>query len=984
MFRKLIAAVFALAITAGAAVSQGVIPQPLKLSVDVATTANITLSGAQTIDGVSVTAGMRVLAKNQSTASQNGPWVVQSGAWTRPVDYNQPAQAVTGTMVQVIGGLTQAGRLYALSTSGAIVPGTTSTTWEPMFGAEGGLNVWRAGTNVSTGGCTLEDCLPDYSVHGSGTITSSAAAGYGGTYTKLAPEIYLRSSAMYFTPTAPTHVEWLNGNEPAVGRHGNTIFGAGGPTYASSGVSRTTVFGSLAGANLTTSTRCEMIGEGNHRFAKYCERTTAVGTENMVWSGQNLTSDPSGTYYGHTLWWNAGTPITDLAWDYDGLETQAPGIRATIAGWVNWAASTGHVESNVMIGRDAGNAALRTRYNSGVGYRACGLLVEGDYNTCMGYESLFHNILGTGNTAFGKSSGDKNQQGNFNSYFGYNAGSGLISGSSNIIMGVNAGFNTCDNPANCWTGSSNIFIGNSAGRGLTGTVSNRLIINNQNPQSALVWGELDTHKITLGLADETPLATLHVKTANSGATPASATGIFLENSAGTEITIATGIASIGALNFADSGGSARGFVNYDHATDALSLGAGATEGVSLTSTAVSFALTAVPRTNDGAALGTTALQWSDVFLASGAVINFANGDVTVTHSSNTLAFAGASSGYTFDAAVTATSNDAAALGSATVSWSDLFLASGGVINWNNGDVTATHAVNALSFAGASNGYTFDAAVQPSANDGAALGSATVSWSDLFLASGGVINWNNGAYTLTQASGLLTASGQLAVTGTVGIQTANVTGTILAAGGNVTGATTAAALHFTPTAQSDVTSALRGIRTDISTAAAAFTLTSIVHLDMNQDTIGAGSSVTNQFGVLCRSSMSGATNNYCFYGQLAEASGRWNLFMTGTAANYIAGKVHTSTSGLKPALSSCGGGSPTNSGSDRAGTVTTGTAATTCTVTFASAYSAAPTCVVTWRNTPAATQTYSVSTTAISITQTAAVTTFDYVCTGLGT
>lgn len=47
---------------------------------------------------------------------------------------------------------------------------------------------------------------------------------------------------------------------------------------------------------------------------------------------------------------------------------------------------------------------------------------------------------------------------------------------------------------------------------------------------------------------------------------------------------------------------------------------------------------------------------------------------------------------------------------------------------------------------------------PGANDGNALGSATVSWSDLFLASGGVINWNNGNMTLTHSAGNLTLSG----------------------------------------------------------------------------------------------------------------------------------------------------------------------------------------------------------------------------------
>jgi len=56
----------------------------------------------------------------------------------------------------------------------------------------------------------------------------------------------------------------------------------------------------------------------------------------------------------------------------------------------------------------------------------------------------------------------------------------------------------------------------------------------------------------------------------------------------------------------------------------------------------------VPTVSDTAALGTTALMWSDLFLASGGVINWNNGDVTITHSANTLAFAGASTGYTFD------------------------------------------------------------------------------------------------------------------------------------------------------------------------------------------------------------------------------------------------------------------------------------------------------------------------------------------------
>lgn len=63
--------------------------------------------------------------------------------------------------------------------------------------------------------------------------------------------------------------------------------------------------------------------------------------------------------------------------------------------------------------------------------------------------------------------------------------------------------------------------------------------------------------------------------------------------------------------------------------------------------------TFAPSTSDGIPLGTTSLRWSDLFLAAGAVINFNNSDVSITHSTNALAFTGASSGYSFDAGVTA-------------------------------------------------------------------------------------------------------------------------------------------------------------------------------------------------------------------------------------------------------------------------------------------------------------------------------------------
>ena len=119
----------------------------------------------------------------------------------------------------------------------------------------------------------------------------------------------------------------------------------------------------------------------------------------------------------------------------------------------------------------------------------------------------------------------------------------------------------------------------------------------------------------------------------------------------------------------------------------------------LTVTAGAF----LPGADDSGALGAAATGWSDLFLASGGVLNWANGDVTVTHAADALAFAGASSGYSFDAALIPATDDAAALGSAALGWSDAFFAAGAVMTWgapSTPDATLTHSANMLTLAGA--------------------------------------------------------------------------------------------------------------------------------------------------------------------------------------------------------------------------------------------------------------------------------------------
>lgn len=117
----------------------------VKAAARAATTTNITLSGLQTIDGVALFNGDRVLVKNQSTASQNGIYEASSSSWVRTSDFDgSPATEVkAGDFVFVTEGTTQGDTGWVLTTNGTITIGTTALTFSQF-----------TGTNASPGGTT--------------------------------------------------------------------------------------------------------------------------------------------------------------------------------------------------------------------------------------------------------------------------------------------------------------------------------------------------------------------------------------------------------------------------------------------------------------------------------------------------------------------------------------------------------------------------------------------------------------------------------------------------------------------------------------------------------------------------------------------------------------------------------------------------------------------------------------------------------------
>jgi len=107
----------------------------VKDSVRVATTANITLSGLQTIDGVALNANDRVLVKNQTAGQDNGIYLASSGAWSRSPDADSNSEVTSGMIVAVTEGATFGDKIFILTTNDPISLGVTSLVFQP-YGVE--------------------------------------------------------------------------------------------------------------------------------------------------------------------------------------------------------------------------------------------------------------------------------------------------------------------------------------------------------------------------------------------------------------------------------------------------------------------------------------------------------------------------------------------------------------------------------------------------------------------------------------------------------------------------------------------------------------------------------------------------------------------------------------------------------------------------------------------------------------------------------
>ncbi|MBB6730063.1 hypothetical protein [Cohnella zeiphila] len=156
--------------------------------VRVATVGNIGLSGLQTIDGVTLTAGDRVLVKDQATGRDNGIYIADADAWSRAPDADSSTKLSAGLFVHVKEGSSNAGTGWMLATAGAVTLGSTTLTFVQKTGA-------GAATDAVIGTRTIDDSV----------VASSGADTPTRLWSKFAYMIRaMTGKANWYTPPATT------------------------------------------------------------------------------------------------------------------------------------------------------------------------------------------------------------------------------------------------------------------------------------------------------------------------------------------------------------------------------------------------------------------------------------------------------------------------------------------------------------------------------------------------------------------------------------------------------------------------------------------------------------------------------------------------------------------------------------------------------------------------------------------------------------
>lgn len=324
----------------------------IKASVRAATTANVTLSGTQTIDGVALGAGDRVLVKNQSTASQNGIYVVSAGSWTRSSDMDVWTE-FPGSFFFVEDGTDNDNSGWVCTVAPGGTVGSTSVTFEQFSGAgqiTAGAGLTKTGNTLDVGTASTARIVVN-----ADNIDLATTGVSAGTYRSVTVDAYGRVTA----GTAPTTISGygitdaytktevdnalglklnlsggtMSGN---ITMGGNTVTGLGAPVNSSDAATKTYVdTADNLKLNLSGGTMSGAIAMGTNKI---------TGLGDPTANQDAVTLNYVTTLYGSTA--SAAVSAAD-ALTYKNAAESAATTATTQAGTATSAASTATTQAGI-------------------------------------------------------------------------------------------------------------------------------------------------------------------------------------------------------------------------------------------------------------------------------------------------------------------------------------------------------------------------------------------------------------------------------------------------------------------------------------------------------------------------------------------------------------------------------------------------------------------------------------------------------------
>jgi len=424
----------------------------------------------------------------------------------------------------------------------------------------------------------LGSAVPSKPVYGPGAVKIGANI-YGGaqlTYDPYRTQVWLTPESFYRK----------TGGFPAGNQHLNVIISPAGPSKTTS-LNRTTIVGNANAISALSLDRVEIFGDGAGRRMMRGERNSLFGSISGEQLGAQNTSD-------HNYWNDAGGFVPGQAgWNYQGLETDNPGISAKIASWIAtnpFAVSNADVRAIVGMGRDSWNAALIGQNSTALGYLAGAGNLKPEGMTLVGTQANQRGIFTTNSTIGGYMSAQKWQEGTRGTGWGYQNASSLVRGSQWTAIGAFAGSEYTDL-------DDSILLGFGAGNGLGLTQGNGILAIglSGNP---LVSGNLKASggsysgpNLGVNISPPGIKGTLHVRTSDFGTAAAAhvnADDLVVESSGNTGISIRSEVAGFGSLFFARPGVTNRAGITYNHSAEVLTLRSVSGDRVNISSAGIGF------------------------------------------------------------------------------------------------------------------------------------------------------------------------------------------------------------------------------------------------------------------------------------------------------------------------------------------------------------------------------------------------------------